>query len=119
MRIITVPADIIVDPPEPVAAAIRRLGDKLPKTFTFQRYALEVWLNDPRAIKGGFVQQCRWTNVVHKFLTAQPGDTIALEDIDFSTLREIAVTPQVVPFPLIAMYLTAFTEAVFNAAVEP
>jgi hypothetical protein len=119
-----VPPDVILDPPPIIAAAIKRAGGTTPETFTFQRIALECWLNDARAIRSGppgqeggsLVKQQRWSKVIEKFLTIKgPGDSISLEDEDFRSLKMIVESPSAYYSPLIASYLTPFSEAVLAA----
>ncbi len=114
---LTVPDDITIDPPAPLADALRRMGCKVPDTFSFLRHALECWLGDPRAVQAGFVKQVRWTQVVMKFMSegAIAQNTMLLEDEDFEVLKTIVQRPSSIVSPLLGMFLLPFSQSVIDA----
>lgn len=108
MRHITVPSPITVSVPFAE-------GGPPPETITFQRFATLSWLNDDRAIAGGFAKQVRWAKVVDAFQQSETGATISLEDEDYNTLRTIVDAPSARLAPVIAIQLLAYSQAVIDA----
>jgi hypothetical protein len=113
MHYIHVPEVIYVRPPPQLAPNAE------PEPLPFYKFALTVWLNDPRAIEGGFAKQVRWAKVLEKFAEALPGGHIALEDEDYNTLRPIVERPGGTLQPTIAVQLLPYSQAVLDATTEP
>ncbi len=113
MRYFQVPANIEVRAPK---ADLARAGE----TITFFKYALGCWLDDTRAIAGGFSKQVRWAAVIEKFSHAEVGDWIELEDEDYATLRTIVEQPTTGWPPSVMVQLIPFSRVVLNAVgVKP
>jgi hypothetical protein len=114
MRYITVPDDIAVKPPVEVIAP------QPPEVISFRKYAFTVWLDDRRAIDGGFSKQVRWAKVLDIFEAASPGVVLVLEDEDWGTLKGIVDKPERgFSSAMVAVQLLAFPRAVLEAPDKP
>jgi hypothetical protein len=117
MKYITIPNDITVIPPADIAESIARAGGSAaPDTVSFRRYAFSCWLNDQRAIDGGFTKQCRWAKVIDAFQAVTAGSVLPLEDEDYTTLRTIVDKPTMWLPPTTTVQLLAFSRAVLDAS---
>lgn len=126
MRNIKVPADVTVQPtPEDQRKfeAARAAGGSAVaqphEVYSFKRFAFAVWLEDTRASTAGdrfsLAMQRRWGKVIDKFEAACAGDTISLDDQDWSTLCKIVETPSAMVAPSAMRQLFVFSDAVLEA----
>ena len=109
MRYIRVPPTITVTPPA--------LGKDVPapEVVSFAHFAMVCWLDDDRAIAGGFVKQVRWSRVIESVQAAAPGSTLALEDEDYAALKVIVEAPARRLLPSAMVQLLPFSYAVLEA----
>jgi hypothetical protein len=112
MRYIRVPEAMLVKPP---TDAIGLAADAKPEAMSFRKFAMSIWLDDDRAIDGGFVKQVRWAKVLDAFAAAVPGEYLHLEDEDYTTLLTIVKTPQRRLPPSISVQLLSFSQVVLDA----
>jgi hypothetical protein len=117
MRYIQAPDDITVFPPKHIQEQIRDSGGEVKGARqTFRAYAFDVWLDDNRAIEGGFSKQVRWSKVIDSFQeNAVPGRWISMEDEDWNMLKGIVEKPSRALPPHITVQLMAFSRAVLEA----
>ena len=107
MRYITIPGPIVVSPPPGMQGE--------PESLSFKKAATILWLNDDRAISGGFDRVVRWSRVVTAILDTPEGSVVALEDADHAQLAEIVKVPSVRMPPLTMVALLPFSRAVLDA----
>ena len=86
-----------------------------PESISFRKYAFGVWLNDDRAIAGGFIKQVRWAKVIDAFEVCETGKPLPLEDEDWQTLKAIVESPTMRMPPMVTVQLMAFSRAVLDA----
>lgn len=112
MRYITVPAPIQLVQPR-----TKEPFKEEPKKFL--DYAYEIWLNDTKGNSKGPLKLRRWMKMVDAFdASAEPGSIIALDDEDWSVLKEVVEEPKVAYPPLLACQLDAFAQAVLEASTK-
>lgn len=111
MRYITVPEDIVV---------VNHLNPSGSERLSFSKFAFMIWLDDERAVNGGFIKQVRWADVVKKFEKAAHPCVIVLEDEDYGTLRSIVEKPARFLPGTALIQCIPFSQAVMDAATtEP
>jgi len=121
MRHFQVPQTITIHAPpdiEPLQPCLK-CGFQMPlpreEKLTFRKFATICWLNDRRAVAGGFTKQVRWASVIQAFTEALPGAWISLEDEDYATLKAIVEAPEQFLPPLQAAQCLPFSQAVLGA----
>jgi hypothetical protein len=112
MKYITVPYALTINPTPEVLDAN---PSAKPESMTFDKYARLCWLDDQRAIEGGYVKQVRWAVVVQKLQHAKGGDLVELEDEDYESLKAIVEMPTRWMPPMVMVQLLPFSQAVMDA----
>jgi hypothetical protein len=127
MRYIQVPADVTL----PLAPEVQRQIDveraagrpvvtPALEVFSVKRFAFTMWLEDPRAMMSGdrfsLAMQRRWGKVIDKFEVASAGDTIMVDDQDWTVLCKIVEAPQAIVTPSAMRHLFVFSDAVIEAS---
>lgn len=99
--------------PQPIQTCHPLTKDKL-EFYSFAKYAVDVWLNDPRMI-GTAIKVARLGKIVSKFIDTPAGSVLELEDADYEVVVVIVKAPTMHYAPLIEMQLQPFSAAVLEA----
>ena len=116
MKVIKVPADIVMS--DPISGARMRTPEGEAPPLSFRDHAVRAWLNDARMGESRTDLARLASVILPAFLAAKPGGVIRLEDADHAKLLPVVERPAPLYGPLASLQLLPFADAVVDATSE-